>query len=350
MAAQLRRICPPGGNSKNAGTGMDPSSTTFDNNYYKLVLQGKGLFSSDQALLANPKTRALVLQYASSQEAFFKAFANSMIKMSSITGGEGPTCNSYTYKLGTAPNLQETFPWFAHLRKLLRQIPRAIPTRTNWELLQTCKKRFLSLRICASFSGRSHVQFLHVQIGNCSKPQKLSNDRWTRCRAIVNSNRDQEKLLSGRSTHSTGLQQRSTVPALQQQQATIDGRDAGRWRGPRIPVAFQDFLARPFAAGAARDTPPPPPVAGKPTSPEFHFFGGAHHHNSAAANNPLLQPPYSASSDGSFDGLPPPPPAGADRRRRKRVHDSVDKRHVRMMKNREAAARSRARKEESHSL
>ncbi|VFQ93484.1 unnamed protein product [Cuscuta campestris] len=89
MAAQLRGICPPGGNSKNAGTGMDPSSTTFDNNYYKLLLQGKGLFSSDQALLANPKTRALVLQYASSQEAFFKAFANSMIKMSSITGGEG---------------------------------------------------------------------------------------------------------------------------------------------------------------------------------------------------------------------------------------------------------------------
>ncbi|VFQ93483.1 unnamed protein product [Cuscuta campestris] len=98
-------------------------------------------------------------------------------------------------------------------------------------------------------------------------------------------------------------------------------------RGPRIPVAFQDFLARPFAA-AARDTPPPPPppVSGKPTSPEFHFFGGAHHHHHPASN-PLLQPPYSASSDGSFDGLPP---AGPDRRRRRRVHhDSVDKRHAR---------------------
>lgn len=112
--------------------------------------------------------------------------------------------------------------------------------------------------------------------------------------------------------------------------------------GPRLPVAFQDFFA------AARETPPPPApaVARKPTAPEFqYFFGGVPHHSaSSAANNPLLQPSYSASSGSSFDGFPPSP-ACPDGRRRKRVHDSGDQRHIRMMKNREAAARSRARKE-----
>lgn len=67
---------------------MDPSSTTFDNTYFKLILQGKSLFSSDQALLNFPKTKNLVTKFASSQEAFLDAFVNSMIKMSSITGGQ----------------------------------------------------------------------------------------------------------------------------------------------------------------------------------------------------------------------------------------------------------------------
>lgn len=66
---------------------MDPSPTTFDNTYYKLILQGKSLFSSDQALLTSPKAKGLVSKFGTSQDAFFKAFAKSMIKMSSINGG-----------------------------------------------------------------------------------------------------------------------------------------------------------------------------------------------------------------------------------------------------------------------
>ncbi|KAM3285678.1 peroxidase 64 [Capsicum chacoense] len=88
LAATLKGICQLKNRAKNAGTAMDPSSTTFDNTYYKLILQNKGLFSSDQALLSNPKTKSLVSDFASSKEAFFKAFANSMIKMSSINGGQ----------------------------------------------------------------------------------------------------------------------------------------------------------------------------------------------------------------------------------------------------------------------
>ncbi|ONH97170.1 hypothetical protein PRUPE_7G173700 [Prunus persica] len=88
FAASLKNTCPINNRPKNAGATMDPSSTTFDNAYYKLILQGKSLFSSDQALLSFPKTKNLVTKFATSKEAFLDAFVNSMIKMSSITGGQ----------------------------------------------------------------------------------------------------------------------------------------------------------------------------------------------------------------------------------------------------------------------
>ncbi|PWA39629.1 heme peroxidase [Artemisia annua] len=88
FAASLRSICPAKNNAKNAGVPMDPSSTSFDNTYYKLIFQQKALFSSDKALLDSPKTKNLAMKFASSKDAFTKAFIKSMIKMSSITGGQ----------------------------------------------------------------------------------------------------------------------------------------------------------------------------------------------------------------------------------------------------------------------
>ncbi|KAF8410386.1 hypothetical protein HHK36_002914 [Tetracentron sinense] len=88
FAASLRSVCPVHNTVKNAGATMDPSATTFDNTYYKLVLQRKTLFSSDQALLSTRMAKGLVSKFASSQEAFTKAFTKSMIKMSSLTGGQ----------------------------------------------------------------------------------------------------------------------------------------------------------------------------------------------------------------------------------------------------------------------
>ncbi|KAJ6682268.1 PEROXIDASE 25-RELATED [Salix koriyanagi] len=88
FAASLRGVCPKTNRAKNAGATMDPSSTTFDNTYFKLILQKKGLFSSDQSLLSTPKTKDLVTKFASSKATFHKAFVSSMIKMSSITGGQ----------------------------------------------------------------------------------------------------------------------------------------------------------------------------------------------------------------------------------------------------------------------
>jgi len=72
---------------KIAGSPLDSTATYFDNAYYKLLLQGKSILSSDQALLTHPTTKALVSKYAHSQMEFERAFVKSMIKMSSITNG-----------------------------------------------------------------------------------------------------------------------------------------------------------------------------------------------------------------------------------------------------------------------
>ncbi|KAG2698278.1 hypothetical protein I3760_07G143800 [Carya illinoinensis] len=88
FAAKLRSICPAHNKAKNAGTVLDSTTAGFDNAYFKLLLQGKSVFSSDQALLTAPTTKALVSKFASSQMEFRDAFVKSMIKMSSITGGQ----------------------------------------------------------------------------------------------------------------------------------------------------------------------------------------------------------------------------------------------------------------------
>ncbi|KAL8498328.1 hypothetical protein ACS0TY_021593 [Phlomoides rotata] len=89
FAATLRSICPIKTTGKKiTGMYMDSSPSTFDTTHYKLIIQGKTLFASDQALLTTPKTKTLVYKFATSKKAFHTAFANSMIKMSSLNGGQ----------------------------------------------------------------------------------------------------------------------------------------------------------------------------------------------------------------------------------------------------------------------
>ncbi|KAJ0515823.1 putative peroxidase [Helianthus annuus] len=88
FAAGLKRACPTKNTAKNAGANLDSTPTTFDNRYYKLLLQGKSIFSSDQSLVTSAKSKALVSKFASSQQEFQKAFVKSMIKMSNINGGQ----------------------------------------------------------------------------------------------------------------------------------------------------------------------------------------------------------------------------------------------------------------------
>ncbi|GJN22591.1 hypothetical protein PR202_gb10171 [Eleusine coracana subsp. coracana] len=93
FAASLRRACPANNTVRAAGSGLDATSTAFDNTYYRMLQAGRGLLSSDEALLTHPKTRAFVALYAASQEAFFRAFAKSMLRMSGLNGGNEVRAN-----------------------------------------------------------------------------------------------------------------------------------------------------------------------------------------------------------------------------------------------------------------
>ncbi|XP_021744000.1 peroxidase 56-like [Chenopodium quinoa] len=71
---------------------MDPgSSLSFDNHYFKILKDRKGLFVSDAALLTNDDARKFALKLLNPKK-FFDEFAKSMEKMGAIgvlTGNQG---------------------------------------------------------------------------------------------------------------------------------------------------------------------------------------------------------------------------------------------------------------------
>ncbi|XP_078161142.1 peroxidase superfamily protein [Carex rostrata] len=88
FASSLRKACPANNTANNAGATLDATSTVFDNMYYKMLLGGMSIFSSDAALLTHPKTKGFITTFANSQQAFNLAFVKSMLRMSSLTGGQ----------------------------------------------------------------------------------------------------------------------------------------------------------------------------------------------------------------------------------------------------------------------
>ncbi|XP_042490863.1 peroxidase 55-like [Macadamia integrifolia] len=66
----------------------------FDNEYYKSLMQNKGLLTSDQALFSggDEYIREMVLRFAGDKELFFKSFGNAMQRLGAVgvkTGTEG---------------------------------------------------------------------------------------------------------------------------------------------------------------------------------------------------------------------------------------------------------------------
>ncbi|RWR79529.1 peroxidase N [Cinnamomum micranthum f. kanehirae] len=96
MVTDLQSLCPQSSDG-NATTALDQNSTDlFDNHYFKNLLIGKGLLSSDQVLFSSSEaastTKTLVENYSNDSSNFFQDFASSMIKMGNIsilTGSEG---------------------------------------------------------------------------------------------------------------------------------------------------------------------------------------------------------------------------------------------------------------------
>ena len=131
---------------------------------------------------------------------------------------------------------------------------------------------------------------------------------------------------------------------------------------------LQDFLARPSnmdplrtgtstadpsSAGAATPfaspLPPPPTLLSLNSLPDFHCIDDtdpmkphSHLHNNATAATPYLYPPFNVLAAAS-----PEYPSFRKKRPRGSDDNSGDRRHKRLIKNRESAARSRARKQVS---
>lgn len=89
FAASLKRQCPyPGIGSTSVN--MDSTTRRFDSQYYKDIIRGRGLLTSDQGLLYDSRTKRDV--HANKGSAFYRNFAQAMVAMSRIevlTGRSG---------------------------------------------------------------------------------------------------------------------------------------------------------------------------------------------------------------------------------------------------------------------
>ncbi|KAK7311348.1 hypothetical protein RJT34_09428 [Clitoria ternatea] len=91
-AKHLMQDCP-----KNADPGvvipLDPQTpAAFDNIYYKNLVSGKGLLTSDQVLFRDPNSRSTVVQFANGPSDFNDAFVTAMRKLGRVgvkTGKDG---------------------------------------------------------------------------------------------------------------------------------------------------------------------------------------------------------------------------------------------------------------------
>ncbi|KAM7268072.1 hypothetical protein ACFE04_010238 [Oxalis oulophora] len=91
-ALQLRQSCPSNVDPRIA-INMDPNSPNkFDNMYYKNLQNGMGLFTSDQILFSDTRSRSAVNTFATNNTAFFEAFVNAITKLGRVnvkTGNQG---------------------------------------------------------------------------------------------------------------------------------------------------------------------------------------------------------------------------------------------------------------------
>ncbi|KAI3471090.1 hypothetical protein Pfo_027753 [Paulownia fortunei] len=84
FATDLKSKCPKPNTDLNAGQFLDSTASVFDNDYYRRVVGGKGVFASDQSLYADYRTRWMVEAFARDQGLFFREFAASMVRLGSV--------------------------------------------------------------------------------------------------------------------------------------------------------------------------------------------------------------------------------------------------------------------------
>ncbi|XP_074281067.1 peroxidase 25 [Silene latifolia] len=97
FVSQLQTLCPKNGNGLNKVALDKDTPANFDVNFFKNIRDGYGVLESDQRLLGDDTTRAIVLNYAGNIRGLFGVrfsfdFPKAMIKMSNIdvkTGYDG---------------------------------------------------------------------------------------------------------------------------------------------------------------------------------------------------------------------------------------------------------------------
>ncbi|XP_022966562.1 peroxidase 51-like [Cucurbita maxima] len=91
-ASRLQEMCPRDVDPRIA-INMDPNTPTrFDNMYFKNLQQGMGLFTSDQVLFSDTRSRPTVKVWAHSGQTFYTAFVTAMTKLGRVgvkTGSDG---------------------------------------------------------------------------------------------------------------------------------------------------------------------------------------------------------------------------------------------------------------------
>ncbi|XP_078175191.1 peroxidase 45-like [Carex rostrata] len=80
FASQLQGTCPSFMNP-NSFVFFDQSVLSFDNNYFLMLQQKKGVLFSDSALYFDPSSQSIVDKFAADQNAFFTAFSDSMVTL-----------------------------------------------------------------------------------------------------------------------------------------------------------------------------------------------------------------------------------------------------------------------------
>ena len=84
FAKDLKLTC-PASNTTNTTVLDIRSPNTFDNKYYVDLMNRQGLFTSDQDMYSDQRTRSIVTGFAINQSLFFERFAYSIVKMGMLT-------------------------------------------------------------------------------------------------------------------------------------------------------------------------------------------------------------------------------------------------------------------------
>jgi peroxidase len=84
FASQLQGTC-PANMDVNKFVFFDQSVTTFDNNYFVMVQQKKGVLFSDSILYFDSSSQGIVDTFAADQNAFFNAFVDSMVTLGRLS-------------------------------------------------------------------------------------------------------------------------------------------------------------------------------------------------------------------------------------------------------------------------